>query len=495
MATSAGRQGSAVSVVDMANFEALELLYSAETQEAAYGWALRQPPGLAMNLVTRYPLNPFTLPTHLRKRQAAAYQHLGERLVARVEPHAVYFKVDARKDLSPTLLAMKRVRALRPRSRIFALGSLFQDPSILNRAVGEFDAVLLGDVLEVDRLCDSSDRGLWREIPNLAYYDGARFTLTRPQPSAPGQGPGGFDPEKFLYTAPAAYSKIRVFDVLAVQSGVGSSSMGPGTTRESPRDTGVAGAIGTLSQRLDTNAFCIRSSDGEFSEGLDRALLAAGLRICYATSLDPGKTPRTRLGLLAASGCAAVDIPVCSGSQRLLDTFYQRDYTVTQVERLARAARFAGLFTSMQFTFPCAEDDYHTEDETLRLIRRANPSAAVISPIRTPGTAQTGLLAQEFSALKLRSRARARRQCAALGSKVRELPVPLGIDADTALVAGLAGYRGRESAFVELAGLQLLSGDTTGLAEMIEQINDAARKPARVGAFRPLTIAQNAAAN
>ena len=55
--------------------------------------------------------------------------------------------------------------------------------------------------------------------------------------------------------------------------------------------------------------------------------------------------------------------------------------------------------------------------------------------------------------------------------------------------------RNRESAFVELAGLQLLSGDATGLAETIEQINDAARKPARALLFKPFMTAQNAAAN
>jgi hypothetical protein len=252
-------------------------------------------------------------------------------------------------------------------------------------------------------------------------------------------------------------------------------------------------AIRSMVDAFGSHAMCVRGASGG-DNGLERALLASDLRISYATSVDPADTARTRLGLLSAAGCVAADIPVFSGSQRLLDTHYQKRFTVTQVERLARAARFSGLFTSMHFTFPCREDDYHTEDETVRLVRRANPSSTVVtepSSENAPG----GPLALEFAPLRRRARARTRKQCIELRRKVRELNVSTGIDAATALIAGLAGFRGREPAFVELTGLQLLSGDTTGLAETIEQINDAARQPARAIAFKPLNLAQNAAAN
>jgi hypothetical protein len=92
-------------------------------------------------------------------------------------------------------------------------------------------------------------------------------------------------------------------------------------------------------------------------------------------------------------------------------------------------------------------------------------------------------------------RARAVKKADALREKVRELGVPLDINAHTALLAGLAGYRGREVEFAEVAGLQLLSGDATGLAETIERINTAAARPARMSAFRPFTAEGNAVAN
>ncbi len=484
--------GRSVSIVDAGSFETLEMLYPQSVQSEAYEWALRQPIETVSALFVTASAHGFALPARLRKCQSAVYERLGERLVAKSDPAAVCFKIDAKKDLAPTLLAARRVRAMRPRTRVFAFGAGFADDLVLGRGLRAFDAVLLGPSFPVAELCEAADRKAWRAIPNLAFYDGVRLTLTRKEtyPSNLENVESGV--ERFLYTDGAKYSKIRVFDVVTVRSGADSSSMGSGDpTERSER----LRAIRSLSDAFDSRAFCVRGEDGTAPAGIERDLLASDSRYTYSTTLDPAVTAKTRLGLLSASGCAAVDLPIFTGSQRLLDTHYHLNFTVTQVERLARAARFAGLFTSMHFTFPCSDDDYHTEDETVRIIRRSTPGSTVISHLPSQGTPDGGLLALEFGPFRRRARARARQQTIELEKKVRELNIAVGIDAATALVAGLAGYRGRETAFVEVAGLQLLSGDTTGLAETIEQVNDAARKPVQTGAFRPLSISQNTAAN
>lgn len=486
------KSGRSVSIIDAGNFETLEMLYPRDVQPEAYEWALRQPIEAVPGLFVCNSPHQFALPARLRKCQSAVYERLGERLVSKVDPAAVCFKIESKKDLAPTLLAARRVRAMRPRSRVFAFGPGFADETVLSRGLRAFDAVSLGPVFPAHDLCQSTDRRGWRSIPNLAFYDGARLILTRKSLDSSTLTGSEIIEERFLYTEGAKYSKIRVFDVVAVKAGADSSSMESGESKQRPD---VLGLIRAMTEAFDSRAFCVRGPGDDAPPTLERGLLSADLRVSYATTLDPADTARTRLGLLSASGCVAADLPIHTGSQRLLDTHYHRNFTVTQVERLARAARFAGLFTSMHFTFPCSEDDYHTEDETVRLIRRSNPGSAVISHLPSQGTPDGGILALEFGPFRRRARVRARKQSAELENKVRELKVPVGISAATALVAGLAGYRGRESAFVEVAGLQLLSGDTTGLAETIEQINDAARRPAQSAVFRPLAIAQNVAAN
>ena len=474
--------GRSVLVADAGNFETFESLYPAEVQADTYEWALRQSNESFSSLFTDSN-SEFALPSRLKKRQHLVYEKVGERLVSRTEPTAAFFQITAKKDLHPTLTAVGRIRAIRPRAKLFAFGPAFDDDHTLSRALRSFDAVLLGTHYGAEQLCDSADRRAWRAIPNLAYYDGSRLILTRRGPHDEISRP---NLDTFLYTASAEYSKIRVFDVLAVRSGAGLGSM---HTSDATDHSGTLKAIRSMVDAFGSYAMCVQGDNG-----LERALLSSELRIAYATSINPADTARTRLGLLSAGGCVAVDVPVFSGSQRLLDTHYKKGFTVTQVERLSRAARFSGLYTSMHFTFPCREDDYHTEDETLRLVRRANPNSTVISEPasdNTPG----GPLAFEFAPLRRRARARTRKQCVELRRKIREINVSTGIDAATALVASLAGYRGRESSFVEVTGLQLLSGDTTSVAELIEQINDTARQPARAIAFKPLNLTQNAAAN
>lgn len=275
--------------------------------------------------------------------------------------------------------------------------------------------------------------------------------------------------------------------------------MGPNGTAQDRAGNEALAFIRTFAERFGGSAFyfCLDSDASDATSTVDfaRLLLSSDTRFQYACSVNAPHTQKTQLGLLAASGCVAVDVPLRSGSQRLLDEYYQNGVSVTHAERLVRAARFAGLFTATHFTYPCAEDDYHTEDETLRLIRRARPSSAVVTA--EPGNGGRGgfALTEEFAPFARRARSRANKRTAELCTKIREEGTPVNLDARVALLAGLAGYRNREQEFAETVGLQLLSGDATGLAETIERINAGAARPARTVSFKPLALDQNAAAN
>ena len=91
---------------------------------------------------------------------------------------------------------------------------------------------------------------------------------------------------------------------------------------------------------------------------------------------------------LVNSGCLALTFQVDTGSQRLLDKHYERNVSVSQMERALLASKESGLHTTARLTYPCPGDDYHTLDETIRLLGRCRPHAApVLSPEMSPESA------------------------------------------------------------------------------------------------------------
>ncbi len=495
-ASDAVEAGRLVSVQDLGTLQTFDLLYAERGRELASAWASSVSGAILRQVASGVgDDSEVTIPQGLRRSHAAIYEILGERLVSRTEPDCVVFHVPAHKDLAPSMLAATRVRAVRPRARVFACGRIFEAESLLSKALKVFDAISLEDFFPAGQVLDSPDATGWKNIPSLAYYNGARLTLTRSSRQASFISATLADPEKILYTFAAEYDKINVFDVFAVASTQGCTEVDFAREDRASESGSAVSALRSITEQFGSRAFHFRGVEHTRNASLERRLLASGLSATFSCSLDPARTSKARMGLMSSAGCVAVDVDLGSGSQRLLDTFYRRDFTVTEAERLMRASRFAGIFTAAHITYPCVEDDYHTEDETVRLIRRANPSSVVVSANAPAPAAAKGLLAQEFGPFRRHLRARALKRAAALKEKIRELSIPLDIDAHTALLSGLAGFRGREVEFTELAGLQMLSGDATGLAETIERINTAAARPARLNAFRPYTAEGNAVAN
>ena len=102
------------------------------------------------------------------------------------------------------------------------------------------------------------------------------------------------------------------------------------------------------------------------------------LDILYSRRQTPQTADPTFFPVEFASGCVVQTHEVFSGSQWLHDRFYRSGWTITQLENMLRASKETGMETVAQLTFPCPADDYHTRDETMRLMRRTLPHAASV---------------------------------------------------------------------------------------------------------------------
>ena len=92
--------------------------------------------------------------------------------------------------------------------------------------------------------------------------------------------------------------------------------------------------------------------------------------------------------LLVLAGCRSVSVAVPTGSQRLLEDFYHAPYCVSQVEATFERIHAADVLSTIELTYPNPMDDYHTAAETLRLLKRTQPTTVEIHlPDVAPGDA------------------------------------------------------------------------------------------------------------
>ena len=195
---------------------------------------------------------------------------------------------------------------------------------------------------------------------------------------------------------------------------------------------------------------------------------------------------------MKVSGCRAVDFEIDTGSQWMLDDYYKRDFGISEAEHILRACKSAGLFTVERFLYPSPADDYHSRAETVRLIERTVPDSVRIEvPWALPPAAYEakGYARDAHRANWFDQVLRRRAEWPSLDSGIRWMPSPvsrehgalireieaLAIDttmaADTALVARVSGYEGREQDFGMLMLRHFFAGDATSIAAVVERFN------------------------
>ena len=94
-----------------------------------------------------------------------------------------------------------------------------------------------------------------------------------------------------------------------------------------------------------------------------------------------------------------------------------------------------------------------------------------------------------------RSSRRAIRENAELAAEVAALGMAMNVSPAQALTARVAGYVGQEQEFSRRLQYQLLTGDATGLADVVEQFNQQACVPPDTVVCRPFAPVRVAVGN
>jgi len=290
----------------------------------------------------------------------------------------------------------------------------------------------------------------------------------------------------------------------------------------------VCNEIWRIATLYGARAFQLSGSEASASHmmAVGNELLRRRTNIVYARSSSCSGVVPAMFSVLKASGCEVLSFSVDTGSQRLLDEFYGRNVTITELETMLRACRAAGLYTMARFTYPSPADDYHTRAESVRLVDRTRPDAASVDmPTVYPGSewftrsahygfqfrrdralavALTGarrfpLMDNQwptvpFSMVGLSS-SQVISENRGLAAEFEQRGVLASAPHDLVQLARLAGYESRERQFVSRAQHELVGGDTSGIATLVDLFNEAVCIPAKGIALKPYEPSRMAVGN
>lgn len=225
-------------------------------------------------------------------------------------------------------------------------------------------ALLTSPELAIGAVAEALERDWdWRCVAGLATHTGAPPPA---QPAAATLPPACFDP--LIYPAVESRRKLRIFQI-HLHNSVGISA----ALDEMRRLTDQCAARGFVVSN--------HAKDAMPASALANEMLAQGVayRFALETTLRGLSLPALRQ--LRAAGCRALATHCPSGSQRLLDEFFYAETSVSHVEATLAAAREQGMTTVLEMRYPAPQDDFHTREETLRLLRRVRPQGVRILPV------------------------------------------------------------------------------------------------------------------
>lgn len=425
-------------------------------------------------------------PDSLREHHNAVWQEYAREISESSDLDFVAFCVDSKEEYAIAEQFISTLRKFRPKLLILGMGTHFtHHPEELSKSAEVYDCVYWGldaspfvQLINILHLPDT-----WKQLPFLAFNDEVRFCMTHHESCAP-ETPL---PDYSAMTYPALHEarKLLFFEIEDCPKNCIPSS--ECTIEE----------IQMLQTEFNAQAFHFSGSDGHslHAETLARALLDRHINIRYTRECQIQTTPNSTITLLPASGCFGIDFQIDSGSQRLLDRYYRHPITVTQIEKTVRACKFSNLFTVMNLAYPSIEDDHHTLMETLRLCDRCKPHAAAL---RIPPQTHKPLsdLKSRFETKPLfRSNEELHHEHTTMLDALQERGIPSYITPPLALMAHLAGYRGLEEEFMHKLMHQLMTGDSSGLSNLIRLINRNICKTPNTITFTPFIPLQNVVGN
>lgn len=439
----------------------------------------------------------------------------------------VAFDMETASDAGVTVSIATRLAENAPSLRLLAVGPFAErHGELLARTTDVFDCVCAGEAeSSVVEWAENLGRpAVWEQIPNLAcvWRDNVRVS-SRPRDSATSLPSPCYSPD--VYPALLNSEKLKLFDV---EDSRGCSGMCYGCEQPSRGGNGVRvkpaavvyGEMANLTELYGARAFCFSNPGSSLlqMEALACEILSRGRRIWYCRTGQIRHMDTRVLPTLRASGCRAMSFRVDTGSQRLLDDYYGRDFGVTQAEHLLGGCKLSDIHTAACFTYPCPADDYHTRAETLRLVERTRPHAASVSlPEFAPASAwgrhptEFGFALDERRYLRgvirgsrsctsslrhwrafpysmnTRSWAQAIRENRGLCREIAALGVATSVSAKQALMAQIAGYEGCEEEFATLLRHQLFVGDVVSVADTVKSFNREACAPVNTMTLKPFT--------
>ena len=447
----------------------------------------------------------------------------------------VCLKLNSIDDLQPAIVIAGKIRAVRPKLRIVAVGP-FVDVfgAHVLRSTDLFDCLCISDhELSMIALAEKIDTPTaWSTIPNLVFSEKGqvRHTYRMPGPALATLPAPAYEPE--VYPALKSEQKLKLFDIEDVR---GARDVNNATPRTAPDNTlnmkpvpNVCDEMWRLGTVFGTRAFHLTGSSAPASHvsAVAHEIVRRGITVTYSREGRVDTAVPASFPNLEESGCVAMSYDIASGSQRLLDEYYNQGISVTKAEEVLKASREAGMYTIARFTYPCPADDFHTRCETLRLIARTKPHAAPLAlpnllPLSAwflrPKAFDFGLNEDTY----LQQSVRARRKFPLPEFRWRLLPYTIGqysssqvmseyddlvrdveengvvatITESLARIARLAGYAEREREFGERVQCDFLNGDAAGIATLVNQFNEVACVSAKRVALRPSVGSQPAVAN
>lgn len=419
----------------------------------------------------------------------------------------VVFKLDSPGNIEATLSVAKCLKAAYPDLTLVGAGPGVG--RIHRRAPAEYDAL---DAMLLDGAESAlgalakviGQRNRWSSVPGLVYQ--LNSTLIRsPQIATPSRAALAPDARynSKVYPALHAAGKLRFFTI--ADFGDCDEPSSNGYQALSVRAVRRKAVSATVREMIDLHAgygaqaFHVAGAGASNAQlrAFVRELRARRLPVSYSFSASIEHVDPTVLAGLKATGCYSIGFDLPTGSQRLLEDCYGRRFGVSQAERTLSAARAAGLYTVARLTYPCPWDDYHTQAETIRLLRRARPHSAPVSAfegdwdstackeppangwgrVMCPSPLRPApIMAQETEIAKLcgidesvRAAIDGRRHD--LRQEIAACRIEIRVSEDTALLAALSGFIGHEGKFCTILAQQLRFGDVAGVAAWVESLN------------------------
>lgn len=456
-----------------------------------------------------------------REQRSAYAREIAAQLGAMRGLHFAAFMMGSIEDAASTLAIIRPLREYCPRLRIVgfgALASLFPG-SLLNER-NAFDCLCTEDPeTALAALAERIDTPqLWASIPNLAFVQsGALHVSPRDTGgSLSALSSPAYEPD--AYPALRTEQKIRVFTIDECRPSAAYSHASPHVHGEIPRVRSVASVcnemwrIGTL---FGARAFHFTGEAAPASHvsAVAHELMRRGMSTIYTRSASISHAVPATFPSLYSSGCVSLSFPIDTGSQRLLDTYYGRDFTITDVERVLRCTQSIGMHAIARFTYPTPQDDCHTRGETLRIIERNKPYAApVCFPSLWPGSRwfsdagmgynveperyyrQSIATGRKFPAFVSAGNDRYRGadlsecEAASLRQALVDDVERLGVNASTpdeiVRLSCIMGSTGREHELAARVQREFARGDAMGIATLVDLINEAACVSAKRMALR-----------